>query len=274
VTETAQRRTRTARAPSARSAPTLSAEQVAQLLELLTGAQSVELKLSVPDAGLYSTVASLGMDPLDAQLRQVCFFDTPDLALNKRGLVVRARRIQRKPGDAVVKQRPVDPATVPPDLRQTAGFAVELDAMPGGFICSGSLKAKVEDLKIRETWAGRQPLRKLFTKQQRAFYASVAPDGLMLDDLSTLGPVTVLKLKFVPADLGRRLVAELWNYPDGSRILELSTKCLPNEPFEVAAATRAFLVQHGIDLSAAQQTKTKAALTFFAKQLARKQEDR
>jgi hypothetical protein len=246
----------------------LSPEQVAELFELLKGAQRVELKLSVPDAGLRSAVTSLGMDPLDAELRQVCFFDTPDLVLNQRGLVVRVRRIQRKPGDTVVKQRPVDPATVPGELRKTAGFGIEVDAMPGGFICSGSLKAEVADPEIRETWAGRRPLRKLFTKRQRAFYTSIAPDDLTLDDLSTLGPVNVLKLKFVPADFGRRLVAELWNYPDGSRILELSTKCLPGEAFEVAAETTAFLVRHGIDLSAAQQTKTKAALRFFAKQLA------
>jgi hypothetical protein len=242
-------------------------------LELLKGADSVELKLSLPDTGLRSTVASLGMDPLEAELRQVCFFDTPDLALNKRGLVVRARRVQRKLGDTVVKRRPVDPATVPADLRKTPGFGVELDAMPGGFVVSASLKAKVEDPKIRETWAGRQPLRKLFSKEQRAFFGSVAPDGLSLDDLSPLGPVTVLKLKFTPVDFARRLVTELWSYPDGSRILELSTKCLPTEPFQVAAELRAFLAQHKIDTDAPQQTKTKAALTFFAKQLAHESED-
>jgi len=251
----------------------LSSEQVAKLLDSLKGVDGVELKLSVPDTGLRSTVNSLGMDPLDAELRQVCFFDTPDLALNKVGLVVRARRVQRKSGDTVIKRRPVDPATVPADLRKTTGFGVELDAMPGGFICSASLKAKVQDTKIREAWAGRLPLRKLFTKEQRAFYASVAPDGLSLDDLSPLGPVTVLKLKFTPVGFSRRLVAELWSYPNGSRILELSTKCLPSEPFQVASEMKAFLAPHGIDLSAPQQTKTKAALTFFAKQLARESED-
>ena len=36
-------------------------------------------------------------------------------------------------------------------------------------------------------------------------------------------------------------MAELWFYPDGSRILELSTKCKPEEAFDVAARTRAYL---------------------------------
>ena len=117
-------------------------------------------------------------------------------------------------------------------------------------------------------WSGRKPLRKLFSKQQRALYTSIAPDGLAMDDLSLLGPVTVLKLSFTPVGFGRRLVAELWTYPDGSRILELSTKCLPNEAFQVAAELKGFLARHDVDLSGAQQTKTKAALAYFAKQLA------
>ena len=53
--------------------------------------------------------------------------------------------------------------------------------------------------------------------------------GSSLDDLSILGPIFVLKLKFSPKGFGRRMVAEVWLYPDDSRILELSTKCAPSE---------------------------------------------
>ena len=121
--------------------------------------------------------------------------------------------------------------------------------MPGGFVCSGSMKAQRDDAELKDALAGRRPLRRLFTKRQRAFFSAHAPDGLQLDDLAVLGPINVLKLKFTPEDHGRRLVAELWTYPEGSRILELSTKCEPTEAFEVAAETRAFLARHGIDLS-------------------------
>ena len=79
-----------------------------------------------------------------------------------------------------------------------------------------------------------------------------------------LGPLTVLKLRFSPEGYGRRLVAELWFYPDGSRILELSTKCAPTQGFDVATETRAFLSQRGVDLSGEQQTKTKTALEYFS----------
>ena len=83
-----------------------------------------------------------------------------------------------------------------------------------------------------------------------------------------LGPTFVLKAVMTPSELRRRFVAEMWLYPDGSRILELSTKCLPGEAFQVAGEARAFLVARGVSLGGAQQTKTRTALQYFQRQLA------
>lgn len=248
------------------TAKRLTDEQLAELLAVIKKADSVELKLTVPDSGRRSAAAALDLDPLDAQIRQVFFFDTLDLTLNKAGLVVRARRIQGKPGDSTVKLRPVVPDDLPPSIRKSPSFGVEVDALPGGFVCSGSMKGVVDAMMVRETAAGARPIRKLFTKEQRAFYADHAPDGISLDGLVVLGPINVFKLKFTPKDFGRAMVAELWNYPDGSRILELSTKTVPTEAFQVAAEARAFLSGKGIDLSAEQATKTATALDFFVKE--------
>ena len=129
-----------ARAPQ--QVPSLSGEQIAELLGLLKGADTVELKLTVPESDHRSAAASLRLDVMDAQIRQVVFFDTPDLTLNQSGLVVRARRVQGKGDDSVVKLRPVVPNELPPRLRKSTSFGVEVDAMPGGFVCSGSLKAQ------------------------------------------------------------------------------------------------------------------------------------
>ncbi len=211
-----------------KSAPVLSPEQLSEVLGLIKGADSVELKLTVPDADRASAVAALGMDVLDSEVRQIMFFDTPDLALNNHGVVVRARRIQRKPGDSVVKLRPVVPDNMSSKLRKSPNFGIEVDAMPGGFVCSGSMKDKeLDPLKVKESFARQRPTSKLFTKEQRAFYSDHAPEGIELDDLSMLGPINIMKLKFTPGDFGRKMVAELWFYPNGSRILELSTKCAP-----------------------------------------------
>jgi hypothetical protein len=243
----------------------LDGKQLGELMKLIEGADSVELKLTIPDADSRRTMAALELDPIEAQIRQVVFFDTPDLRLNGLGLVVRARRSQGAPDDSVIKLRPVVPAELPEDLRQTTDFNVEVDAMPGGYVCSASYKGKVQTGEVKQVLQGGQQIRKLFSKPQRAFYDAHAPEGLGIDDLTPLGPITVIKLKWQPHDFKRRMVAELWFYPDGSRILELSTKCKPGEAFQVAAETRAFLATKDIDTTGEQQTKTKTALEFFAK---------
>jgi hypothetical protein len=249
------------------STPRLSDDDVADLLELTRGADSVELKVTVPESDQYSALAALGMDPLDAQIRQVFFLDTPDLALNREGVVVRARRVQRKGDDSVIKLRPIEPNEVGAKFRKSPQFVVEVDALPGGYVCSGSMKGTVATGRVRESMGGRLPIRKLFSKEQRGFFAEHAREGIELDDLSVLGPIFVLKLKWKPKGYMRRLVAELWFYPDNSRILELSTKCAPAEAFQAAAETRAFLTNQGIDLSGDQEPKTNKALEFFAAEL-------
>jgi hypothetical protein len=254
--------------PATRRRPRrLSDAQLEQLLELTKGADSVELKLTVPDAERRSTITALGMDPLDGQIREVYFFDTPDLALDRHGVVVRARRVQQRGDDTVVKLRPIVPDELPSGLRKSKNLVVEVDAMPGGYVCSASMKGALGSTDVKAVANGERAVRKLYSKEQRAFFATHAPDGVGLDDLSVLGPITVLKLRFSPEGYGRRLVAELWFYPDGSRILELSTRCAPTEAFQAAVELRAFLHKQGVDLSGEQQTKTKTALEYFSRNL-------
>jgi hypothetical protein len=251
-------------ATAVKQTPALTGEQLGEVLKLLKGADTVELKLTVPESDHRSAAASLGLDPLDAQIRQVVFFETPDLALDRAGLVVRARRIQGKGDDSVVKLRPVVPDELPSGVRKSPAFGIEVDAMPGGFVCSGSLKAQWGPRVVRAVLAGDKPIRKVFSAEQRDFFAAHAPTGIGLDDLVPLGPLNILKLRFVPKGFPRRMVAELWFYPNGSRILEFSTKCLPSESFQVAAEARAFFSERGVDLSGQQQTKTRTALKYFA----------
>nr|MBP6724811.1 hypothetical protein [Halioglobus sp.] len=214
-------------------------------------------------------VKSIGLDPVEAQPRQAFFFDTPDLALNRAGVVVRARRIQGGGGDTVIKLRPVDPAAIEPELRRSEAFKIEVDAMPGGFVCSASFKGLCTGQEVLDVGSGAMPLRKLFSKEQRAFYDAHAPAGLTMDKLILLGPTFLLRAKHQPKSkhFDRPIVLETWIYPDGSIVMEVSTKCLPKEAFQVAGEFRAYLADHGIVLSADQSAKTGTALAFFSARL-------
>lgn len=254
-------------AATAKPRPILSDEQFEQMVAVMKDADSVELKVTVPDTDQRSAVSALGMDPLAAQIRQVFFFDTPDLTLDKHGVVVRARRVQKKGDDSIIKLRPVVPSELPGRVRRSPSFGVEVDAMPGGFVCSGTMRQALDPTAVKAAVVGSRAVRKLFSKEQREFFAAHAPDGLRLDDLSVLGPIFVLKLKYSPVGFARKLVAEMWLYPDNTRILELSTKCPPQEAFQVAAEARAYLTGQGVNLAGKQQTKTRTALEFFSRDL-------
>jgi hypothetical protein len=248
----------------------LTDEQLVEMLALSRDSDSVELKVTVPDSHRRDTVVALDMDPLDAQIRLVYFFDTPDLQLEEHGLVVRARRIQGRGDDSVVKLRPVVPSELPPKFRTSPNVTVEVDALPGGFVCSAAMKNLMTGDRVRTTLREGGPLRKLFSKEQRAFFKEYAPDGIALDDLRVLGPILVLKVgtKTVFPNSTRKMVAELWHYPDNSMILELSTKAIPGEALQVAGEARALLTERGIDITGEQRTKTKTALEYFSRELA------
>jgi hypothetical protein len=51
--------------------------------------------------------------------------------------------------------------------------------------------------------------------------------------------------------------------PDGSDLVELSIKVTPDEAEKAGADLRDFLTAQGFDLGGDQQTKTRAALSFF-----------
>jgi hypothetical protein len=253
-------------------APHLSDQQLVEALSLAGASDTVEIKATVPADEHRATVAGLPIDPVESQLRQVWFFDTPDLALNKVGVVVRARRRTGGRGDTVIKLRPVVPGQLPSSLRRSASFNVEVDALPGGFVCSGSLKGVCKATEVRDAIDGKIPLHAIYSKAQRAFYAAHAPKGIALDELLPLGPTFVLKQKFAaqtapPPGKPRLIAVEMWLYPDGSRILELSTRCFPPEALGVGLETRAYLLRQGVTLTGVQQTKTKTAMEFFQAQI-------
>jgi hypothetical protein len=73
-----------------------------------------------------------------------------------------------------------------------------------------------------------------------------------------------MKLKAAPRGLRPTYVVELWMFPDGSRILELSTRCKPQRFFDIATEARKFLSDRGLSLDGNLETKTGSTLGFFA----------
>jgi hypothetical protein len=234
-----------------------------RLLALTHQADRVELKLVVPPAAHAATLEALGTDLSRASTRQVYYLDTADLQLDRHGVVARVRSHGDKPDDAVVKLRPVVPRDLPGRLRRSKRFTVEVDTLPGRFLCSGAMSRRLRWHDVERTISRGRPLHTLFSARQRALLETYTPAHVAVDDLAVFGPVDVRRCKIRLAGLDSPLAVERWSYPDGSAILELSTRCPAASAVAGTAQFAAVLRAHHIDVTGLQQTKARATLAYF-----------
>jgi hypothetical protein len=247
--------------------PALSDDDLVDMLSLIKGADSVELKLTIPESSQRATIEALGLDPIGAQVRLVHFYDTPDLTLEKAGVVVRARRVAQKGDDSVIKLRPVVVSELPPELRESPECVVEVDAVPGGHVCSASLKG-IPRTSVQDVVQGDAPLRKLFSKSQRAVLRRARARRRRVR--GPLAPRADLR----PQDQGR---AGGLRAQDGRRAVALPRRGAdPRALDEVRAGggvpgrrrvARVLGRARHRDRRRRQTTKTRKALQFFSKQL-------
>ena len=64
----------------------LSDDDLKELVELIKEVDSVELKLTIPEQAHFTTVRALGLDPLQAQIRQVTGREVTSLELRLHSL--------------------------------------------------------------------------------------------------------------------------------------------------------------------------------------------
>jgi hypothetical protein len=140
---------------------------------------------------------------------------------------------------------------------------VELDATKDGRVISASMKGVRPPGTLLEATAGERPLEKLFTKEQRRFYAEHT-DGVDWQELRPLGPIAVLRLKFAVPAVSRKFTLEQWQYPGESPLVELSTKSNPAEVFNVVAEVVGFLRDKDLRPAGTQEPKTRKALEFYS----------
>jgi hypothetical protein len=178
-------------------------------------------------------------------------------------VVARLRRFEKGSGDFVIKLRPITPGDLPARWRRSKRFLLEVDAMPGRFFCTGALKRRLDMADVEQALSDGRSLGALFSPKQLALFAAYAPPSFGFDELRVFGPVQVRRCRVRPRGLDGVLAVERWTYPDGSSILELSTRCPAEEAVPVAARVTSVLRRYGIDVTDCQQTKTRATLAYF-----------
>ncbi|HBA59235.1 MAG TPA: hypothetical protein DCZ92_00135 [Elusimicrobia bacterium] len=215
---------------------------------------ATEYKLLLAPASWRAAAAAYKLNAPDKE-RDIYFYDTQDLALYARGLVLRARAGKKK-GDTTVKFRPPQ-GPVPADVSAQDGFKCENDATLSGATKSCSLTAPREPADIAAVAAGDRKPRHLFTGTQRAWA------GEIWEGLRPLGPIKSFSWE-VPHPALDALAFERWDLPGGPSYYEVSFRASSGGEAGLSLLLKE-LAQLGIKPAARQSSKTLAAMEFFSR---------
>lgn len=230
--------------------------------------QKVEFKLTVLGGEESKVQALLQKEGGQPQRRKVYFYDTKDLVLYGKDLVLRARVTQGVDDDSTVKLRPVDLADDEASWQQIDGIRIELDVVGDKQVPSAKLDGEPDRGEIEEVEARQRPVGSLFSGKQERLIADYAPDGISLDELEVLGPVDARKWDLDNTEgFPHALSVEEWSLPDATRFIELSFKVSADEANDAQTAFRALLTGLEVDVAGDQTQKTPRVLKFFADRL-------
>jgi hypothetical protein len=246
------------------------------------GIEWVELKVTLGAKQVDAGLAGFGLEPGSAERRSIWFCERIDvhggpatLPLLAHGVILRVRKRRDRPDDSTLKLRgpegSVDPALWRRRTREFGDDArIEGDWVTDRHLVSASLDGGVESDVIDEVAAaGRpQPVRKLLSENQ----STLAAEWLVsLDRLELLGPIRARKWENGSGELGAQVAAELWEIDDGLRFLELSMRVnADHDPVGVQRQLEQTVRDHGLEITAKQQTKTSTVLAHLAVAAARR----
>jgi hypothetical protein len=227
----------------------------------------VEFKLTVLAGDEPKVQALLGKARVPVERRRVYFYDTRDLALDARHLILRSRVIGGDDDDSTVKLRPAGLSGDDAGWRRIDGIRAELDVVGAKHVISAKLDGEPDPGEIEAVEAERRSIASLFKREQEALVEAYASE-VSWDDLEVLGPVDARK--WVLGDLQGfpyELCIEEWALPDASRFIEVSFKVDPGEAEAAQTAFRGLLDDLRIDATGDQVAKTPRVLRFFADRL-------
>jgi len=235
-----------------------------KISKMLLGAEAIEIKATIADAQIDNALTRFNLTVDNDEERYIYFFDTPGLDLLAAGIIARARRTVGDEHDSTIKFRPVVPEEVSQDWRKYKGFKIEADASEKGVVKSASFTMPVKKGVIKAVAAGKEPIEKLFAKEQEAFLAEMGSKPIDFLSLTVLGPLQANRWQFEVPACPWKLTAELWRREDGARLMEVSIKTPVIQAAAAIAGFKAFLAELGAEHDSNQQSKTQWALGHYA----------
>lgn len=228
-------------------------------------ADAIMINATIADAQIDGALERYGLTLDTGAQRLIYFFDTPDVALFKAGIVARARRISGDDHDSTVTVQPVSGPQVLDYWRTCDGYQLAAEVSEAAVPKSASLTVQVSKGLIKQVVTGEKGIAKLYSKDQEAFLAAVGNQSMDYQALCVLGPIAGHRWTFQDPACPWRLTAEVWQRDDGARLMEVAIK-VPLPQAEVAiAGLQVFLATVGAARHMKPQTKTRWALDHYIK---------
>ncbi|MDN5930719.1 MAG: hypothetical protein L0I24_06615 [Pseudonocardia sp.] len=189
-------------------------------------------------------------------VRQSYLLDTEALDLVRAGVEIRLRRRARGRFDLAVCTRRSGTArerAIPRDVR------VEFDIVPGGLWQDIEVRREVDPAAAAEVIAGETASQELLSATQRSWARNGGDkfvEDARLRELRVHGPLVVHRLKVGAERVGlRRADLEHFRYPSGRELLELSTRCWPQEVVATATAFEELIDERDVAVAPGHRTK-------------------
>jgi hypothetical protein len=231
----------------------------------IAGIDAVEIKVTIrPDQELRAGRA-MELNEDTADVRIIYFYDTPTLDLFDAGIALRARLVKGDDDDSTVKFRPIDAANISHEWKRLKGFKLEADCVGTRVVCSASLTVIQKRDEIDEVAKSRRPIVKLFSNEQERFLSEFYGRPVDFEKLCVMGPIRVLRWKLEHKNFPQELTLEEWRLPNGDDLVEASIKTSPDKAIQASKDFHKHLKSLGLDPNGAQETKTRTALSYFAK---------
>ncbi len=236
-------------------------------------AEEVELKFvvkrsEIPDALRTFTQGRQG------EVRNIYFLETEDMALSRKGIVLRLREELGKRDDSTVKIRgsgasELPDADFPLIENEKEESKLENDKVIGGREArSFSITVKQSKGEIADLHKGKRKLKELFSDKQEKFLRAFVPD-INWHNLRLLGPVKTEKWKLQADSFSHELIAELWHLPQCGQkeILEFSTKVEKRSASRAERDLLELMRKRDVVPSVAPESKTQSVLKCLLEQL-------
>jgi hypothetical protein len=227
-----------------------------------------EFKLLVTAANTAQALRTLELNPQRAVKQTVCFFDSPDGALDSAHLILRARQSGDGPGQSTAKLRASQGDVVLSATEQAIPLELEW-VHPTQSMLSRSLDAPLAKDMVSMAAAGEVPSAGLFNEAQRQLVTDRTPE-FKWESLHCYGPIDAQlwrqQRKF--PGFPNKVTIELWHLRKDAKTLDLlevsaKAKAVTEAQAQVLASQFYAAAKAAGMGEPAGLTKTRLVLDFF-----------